>query len=106
LREATENILFVLKDRDTAHDDKIAEYRVKLAAEETAKAANLLEIAKTERALVELASDATDDAKRSYDLAIQVKRERGDTSWPIRASEEAPAPSPKTARKKAREVTA
>lgn len=33
--------------------------------------------------------DPADDARKSYEYAIQVKRERGDTEWPTRASEEA-----------------
>ena len=43
--------------------------------------------------------DPADDAKKSYDLAVQVKRERGDTHWPERASEKAKTRKPKSRRK-------
>lgn len=38
--------------------------------------------------------DPADDAKKSYDLAVQVKRERGDTHWP-----EAKRPAKRRSRK-------
>lgn len=56
LREAQENILIVLRDKDEAHDKRISELRIELAAEETAKAANLGEIDSIERSHAALAS--------------------------------------------------
>jgi hypothetical protein len=62
LREAQENILIVLRDKDAAHDKRIDELRRLLAEEEADKAANLEEIANVERSYAAL-SDTPPDPK-------------------------------------------
>lgn len=54
LREAQENILTVLRDKDAAHDRRIQELRKALSDEEDAKLANLEEMANVERSYAAL----------------------------------------------------
>lgn len=103
--EAMENLVTLYTDKGTKIDGEIAALEKALSdkREEKYAAARLCAWATT--ALADLKYDPADDAKKSYDLAVEVKRKRGDTTWPTRASEEAPAPAPKPdKRKKVREA--
>ena len=102
--EAMENLVTLYSDKGKTIDGEIAALEKQLADKRMEKqnAARLCAWATT--ALADLKYDPADDGKKSYDLAVQVKRERGDTTWPVRASEETVQPSKQAKSRKAREV--
>lgn len=57
LRAGMVKVLAMLRDQDKAHDDRIADLSSQLADEGKAKAANLGEIARIERALEQLSDE-------------------------------------------------
>jgi hypothetical protein len=57
LRAGMVKVLAMLRDQDKAHDDRIADLSGQLADEGKAKAANLGEIARIERALEQLSDE-------------------------------------------------
>lgn len=97
--EAMENLVTVYTDKGTKIDDEIAALEKSLSDKRAEKQANARLCAWAATALADLKYDPADDAKRSYDLAVEVKRERGDTTWPTRASEQPDKPTKRRSRK-------